>query len=240
VFRAIRRAEREAILQLDGLVYVSQWARDELLSWLPEAAGVRSAVIHNFVAPLHAEPRQEFLGDLVTMGALGYLKNQRFLLEVLAEAKRAGRRFTLDVFGDGPDRTDLLQLTRSLGLEEQVRFRGFRSDVREFLPRYRAFVYASSSECCPLAIIEAMAAGLPILTGDIRPFPEFCDDGVEGRFWPLDDPARAAAILIDLLDCEPARLKAATAASERFHRDFDADIVGPRLRSFLMGTAHPA
>jgi glycosyltransferase involved in cell wall biosynthesis len=240
VFRAIRRAEREAILQLDGLVYVSQWARDELLGWLPEAAGVRSAVIHNFVAPWHAEPGQELLGDLVTTGKLEHRKNQRFPLQVLAEANRAGRRFTLDVFGDGPSRTDLLQLTRSLGLEEQVRFRGFRSDVREFLPRYRAYVHAAYAETSSLAIIEAMAAGLPIVAADIGPISELCDDGVEARFWPLDDPARAAAMLIDLLDCEPARLKAATAANERFHRDFDADIVGPRLRSFLMGSAHPA
>ena len=155
--------------------------------------------------------------------------------EVLAEAKRAGRSFTLDVFGEGPCRKDLLQQTRSLGLEEQVRFRGFRRDVREFLPGYRAYVHASYSESSSLAIIEAMAAGLPIVAGNIGPISELCDDGVEARFWPLDDPAQAAAMLIDLLDCEPARLMAAEAASERFRRDFDADIVAPKLRSFLLG-----
>jgi len=40
-------------------------------------------------------------------------------------------------------------------------------------------------------------------------------------------------VLIDLLDCEPARLKAANAALERFHRDFDADVVAPELEGFL-------
>ncbi len=68
------------------------------------------------------------------------------------------------------------------------------------------------------------------------PISELCDDGVEGRFWPLDDPAAAAALLTGLLDCEPERLKAARAARERFRRDFDADVVGPELRSFLLGT----
>ena len=105
--------------------------------------------------------------------------------------------------------------------------------MREFLPRYRAYVHASYSESLPLAIIEAMAAGLPIVAGNIGGISELCDDGVEARFWSLDDPAQAAAMLIDLLDCEPARLKAATAASERFRRDFDADVIGPRLWSFL-------
>ena len=157
-------------------------------------------------------------------------------MQVLAEAKRAGRSFTLDIFGEGPCRKEPLRQARSLGLEEQVRFHGFRPDVRDFLPGYRVYVHASYSESSSLAIMEAMAAGLPIVAGNIGPISELCDDGVEGRFWPLDDPARASAVLIGLLDCEPARLKAARAARERFHRDFDADVVGPKLRSFLLRT----
>jgi glycosyltransferase involved in cell wall biosynthesis len=223
------------IPQVDGLVYVSRWARDALLSWLPEAATVPYAVIGNFVAPRHYEPDQEPLGDLVTIGHLEQVKNHRYVLEILAEANRAGRSFTLDVFGEGPLRKDLVERTRSLGLDDQVRFRGFRRDVRDFLPRFRAYVHASYSESSSLAIMEAMGAGLPIVAGNIGPISELCDDGAEARFWPLDDPARAAAILIDLLDCEPARLKAASAASERFRRDFDAERVAPRLRSFLLG-----
>jgi glycosyltransferase involved in cell wall biosynthesis len=236
VFRAIRQVEREVIPQVDGLVYVSTWGQNALLSWLPEAAAVPSAVIGNFVAPLEGEPScQEPLGELVTIGNLDLVKNHRFLLEVLAEAKRAGRSLTLDVYGEGPCRADLLRQARSLGLEGQVRFRGFRTDVRGFLPGYRAYVHASYSESLPLAIIEAMAAGLPIVAGDTGGIGELCDDGVEARFWSLDNPAQAAAVLIGFLDSEPTRLKAAQAARERFRRDFDADVVCPELRSFLLG-----
>ncbi len=102
VFRAIRKAERGVIPRVDGLVYVSRWARDALVSWLPEAATVPYAVIGNFVAPLHAKPSQEPIGDLVTIGNLDLVKNHRYLLEVLAEAKRAGRPLSLDIFGEGP------------------------------------------------------------------------------------------------------------------------------------------
>lgn len=233
VFRGIRQVERDVIPRVDGLVYMSQWARNALLGWLPEAARVPSAVIGSLVDPLHHELGQEPLGDLVTVGSLEYVKNHRFILEVLAEANRAGESLTLDVFGEGPLRKDLLQLTDSLGLEKQVRFQGFRRDVRDFLPRYRTYVHACYSESFCLAIVEAMAAGLPIVTANSGPISELVDDGVEARFWPLDDTAQAAATLIDLLDNEPARLKAARAASERFHRDFDADLVVPRLLSFL-------
>lgn len=235
VFRAIRRAEREAIPRVDGLVFVSRWARDALLSWLPEAGTVPFAVINNFVAPGQRGPTTEQSGDLVTIGNLDLVKNHRYLLEVLAVAKGAGHEFTLDIFGDGPCRKDLTVQARALGLAEHVRLHGFRPDVREFLPAYRAYVHASYSESSSLAIMEAMDAGLPIVAGNTGPISELCDDGVEARFWPLDDPARAASVLIGLLDCEPARLAAAQAARQRFHRDFDAGVVGPQLRSFLFG-----
>jgi glycosyltransferase involved in cell wall biosynthesis len=234
LFRAIRRYEHETIPRLDGLMYVSQSARNGILSWLPEASAVPSAVISNFVSSLRPEPGQELLGDLVTTGSLLRAKNHGFLLEVLAEAKQTGRRLTLDVFGEGPLRQELLQQAHSLGLEEQVRFRGFRSDIRNFLPRYRAYVHASYLDSQSLAIIEAMAAGLPVVAANVGGISELCDDGVEGRFWPLDDPARAAAILLDLLDDESARLQAGRAASERFHRYYDADVIAPQLQSFLL------
>ncbi len=241
VFRAIRQAERTVIPRVDGLVYVSRWARDALLSWLPEAAPVPYAVIGNFVTPWPSQPDQASHGDLVTIGNLDLVKNHRFLLDVLAEANRAGRSLSLDIFGDGPCRKDLSRQASSLGLEKQVRFRGFRTDVRDFLPGYRAYVHASYSESSSLAIMEAMAAGLPIVAADTGPIRELCDEGVEGRFWPLDDTARAAAILMELLGSEPTRLKAARAARERFRRDFDAAVVGPELLSFLLGTSeqHP-
>lgn len=237
VFRAIRQVEREVIPKVDGLVYVSRWARDALVDWLPAAAAVPSAVINNFVAPLHAERPPQALGDLVTVGNLEIAKNHRFLLAVLAEAKHAGRSLSLDIFGEGPCRGELQRQARSLGLEEHVRLHGFRPDVRDLLPGYRVYVHASYTESSSLAIMEAMAAGLPIVAGEIGPISELCDDGVEGRFWPLDDPARASTLLTDLLDSESERVKAARAARERFHRDYDADVVGPKLQSFLMGTS---
>src|SRR5256885_1230703 len=139
------------------------------------AAAVPSAVIGNFVAPLHAERPPQALGDLVTIGNLEIAKNHRFLLTVLAKAKHAGRSLSLDIFGEGPCLGDLLRQARSLGVEEQVRFRGFRPDVRDLLPGYRVYVHASYTESSSLAIMEAMAAGLPIVAGGIGPIPELCD-----------------------------------------------------------------
>ena len=92
VYREIRQDEREIIPQVDGIVYVSRWARDALLGWFPEAASVPSSVIFNFVAPLDSGPKlPEPLADLVTVGNLDFVKNHRYLFDVLAETKKAGQ-----------------------------------------------------------------------------------------------------------------------------------------------------
>jgi glycosyltransferase involved in cell wall biosynthesis len=237
VFRAIRRVESEVIPQVDSIVYVSAWARDALLAWLPRAGEVPSATIGNFVAALDTKPDQAPLGDLVSVGSLEPVKNHRFTLEVLAAASRVGKPLTLDIYGEGPLRKELEQRARDLGLGGRVRFLGFQPDVREQLPRYRAYIHSSVSEACPLAVIEAMAAGLPVAVGDIGPMEELCEDGAEARFLPLDDAARAALTVTALLDDEQDRARAGTAALARFRRDYDAEVNGPRLHGFLLGTA---
>lgn len=236
-YRAIRALERAVIPQVDGLVYVSNWAQEALTGWLPEAANVPSAVVDNFIAPLEAKRRPEPIGDLVTIGNLEAIKNHRYLLQILAEAKRAGFTYTLDVFGEGVLKGELEQQTRSLGLNGQVRLHGFQPDARDRLPGYRAYVHASYSESSSFAIIEAMAAGLPIVAGDTGPLTELFDEAVEGHFWPLDDPVRAATVLVGLMNDEAARSMAGAAARARFRRDFDAEVIAPRLLSFVLGAA---
>jgi glycosyltransferase involved in cell wall biosynthesis len=233
VFRAIRQVERDVLPRLDGIVYVTKWAREAVLSWLPEAVAVPSTVISNFVAEFGDTPVTEPLADLVSTGRLDDRKNHRFLLKVLRLAADAGHHLTLDIYGEGPLRRELEEQTRALGLTEQVRLRGVRSDIRRFLPGYKAYAHAAYAETSSLAIIEAMAAGLPILAGGIGPIAELVDDGSEARFWPLDDPDQAAEILIGMMNSEQDRSKAGAAALDRFHRDYDASVLGPRIRSFL-------
>jgi glycosyltransferase involved in cell wall biosynthesis len=240
LYRSIRRMESDVIPRVDGIVYVSRSARDNLVSWLPAAAAVPSTIIPNYVKPIEVVAPGEPTGDLVTVGSLQRTKNHHFLIEVLAESKRAGHRLTLDIFGEGPLRKELHALARSLGVEEQVKLRGYDANVRKRLPGYRAYVHARPTETCSLAVIEAMAAGLPVVASNLGGTGELFDDGVEGRYWPLDDPAKAAAILQEVLTTEGTRSKLGTAARERFVRTYDARLVGPRLVSFLLTGEEPA
>ena len=236
LYTSIREFERRTISTVDGLVFVSSWARSELHAWMPESAGVPDVVIPNFVraVPEHAVPSG---GDLVSVGNLEAVKNHRYLLRVLAVARQRGFRYSLDVFGEGVERGNLLALAAELGIVDQVRLRGFRRDVPRLLSGYRLYVHASYSESLPLAIMEAMGAGLPIVSSEAGGVPEMFEDPEHGRFWPLDDAQRGAEILIDLLESEQEVQRAGRAAREKFRSDYDAEVVAPRLVSFLRSTA---
>jgi len=247
VYRWIRSTERAVVPRVDGLVFVSEWARAAVRAWLPQVGRVPSTVVHNFVADPQAGARTQpgyavpdvpapgppAPGDLVSVGSLEAVKNHRYLLRVLAAARRSGHAYTLDVFGEGVERGRLLALAEELGISDQLRLQGFRRDVADRLPGYRAYVHASYSESSSFAIMEAMAAGLPVLSSSEGALRELFDDGVEGRFWPIDDPEEAARVLVELLEDGEGLAAAARAARRRFLRDYDAAAVAPRLVRFL-------
>lgn len=236
VFRAIRQAEQKVLPQLDGAVFVSKWAREDLLNWLPELENVPSATIPNFMQSVPASPPAEPMTDLVSVGGLWPIKNHQYLLEILAAAKLRGRRYTLDVIGSGPCRRDLIRRARALGVDDQVHFLGYRTDVQSLLPTYRLYVHASRGESFCIAIIEALGAGLPVVAAPVGPIPELFDPTLEGRFWALDQPEEASDILISFLEDDEAFARAQIAARARFDDQFDAAVAGRALYKFLAST----
>jgi glycosyltransferase involved in cell wall biosynthesis len=235
VYRHVVKLENRVLPAVDGIVYVSDAARQGVVHQSCELKRVRSSVIPNFVTIKPTSSHAHRL-DLVTVGNLKPVKNHQFLLEVLSVTNKMGRRYTLDILGDGPCRSSLEGQSRSLGLDGQVRFLGARTDVLALLPGYRAYVHSSIRENLPLAIVEAMGSGLAVVSGKIGGIPELIEAGVEGLFWPLDDPWEAAHVLIDLLEDHERLSQLSTAARERFERSFDADVVGPVLERFLEAT----
>lgn len=236
IFRWIRQTERAVLPAVDGVVFVSAWGLSAVREWMPEVDQLSTTVVHNFVnVPAVDRVASARQGDLVSVGNLEAVKNHRFLLHVLAAARRQGHVYSLDVFGEGVERARLLALAERLDVREQVRLRGFCSDVRERLPSYAAYVHASVSESLPLAIIEAMAVGLPVVANPAGGVAELFADPEQGRFWPADDVNRAAQVLVELMECPEELRRTGRAARKRFLRDYDADVVAPRLLQFLGG-----
>lgn len=141
----------------------------------------RTVVIHNAVdvqAALRAQPDEgEVL--VVSVGRLKYPKDMRTLLEAAAQVPGT---WTLEIVGDGPEREALESLT-----SERLRLVGERGDVPALLAGASVFVLSSRSEGLPISVIEAMAAGLPVVASDVGGLRELVENGVTGILVPPGD-----------------------------------------------------
>jgi glycosyltransferase involved in cell wall biosynthesis len=120
-------------------------------------------------------------------------KGHRILLEALASQKAAGLDFSCALIGDGPERITLEGLAGRLGIAERVRFLGAMSHSETLAEVARAdvFVLASFAEGLPVALMEAMALGVPCVSTTIAAIPELIQDGENGL---LVSPANSQAL----------------------------------------------
>ncbi len=143
---------------------------------------------------------------VVCVARLVECKGQRVLLDALSRLVRAGTRAKLLLVGDGEERLRLEQRSRDLGLTDHVIFLGNRADVADVLAVADAFVLPSLSEATSLALLEAMASGLPIVATSVPGNAAVIEHGVTGLLVPPgDDLLLAQAITLLLQDPERAR-----------------------------------
>ena len=179
-----------------------------------------TVVIHNGVELPRAVAVESRSGPyrLVTVGRLQAPKDPLTLVRALAELRRPGEAV---IAGDGPDRPAVEREVRRLGLESVVRLAGERDDVGELLAAADMFVLSSRSEGLPLSILEAMAAGLPIVASSVGGVPELVVDGETGLLVPPGDPHALAAAIERLLDDPALRRQLGTAGRTRVSEHFD-------------------
>jgi len=143
-------------------------------------------------------------------------KGHDVLLDAAARltADHPADEVTLLLAGQGPLADELAATHARLGLGEAVRLLGERQDVLDLLFASDVFCLASRHEGLPVALMEALAVGLPVVATSVGGVPELVDDGVEGLLVPSDDPAALAAALGRMVD-EPATRGAMAAAARR-------------------------
>jgi glycosyltransferase involved in cell wall biosynthesis len=153
--------------------------------------------------------REVGIGDreqvIVCVGRFVVHKGQRVLIEAMAEVVKRWPDAVLVLVGDGPARQDVADLTNRLGLGGSVIFAGTRSDVPEILALAKVFVLPSFYEGHPLSVLEAMAAGKPVVATRVPGTSDVIEDGSEGVLvGPGDASAMAEAICRLLADSEQA------------------------------------
>ncbi len=134
--------------------------------------------------------RKQFGFDGLVLGHTARLsqeKNQKFLLQVMAEVVRRDPNAKLLLVGEGELRAELEAQTAQLGLEDHVIFTGFRRDIPELLQAADVFLLPSLAEGLGLSAIEAQACGLPCVVSSV--VPEEVDISGAVRFVPLEESA---------------------------------------------------
>jgi glycosyltransferase involved in cell wall biosynthesis len=159
-----------------------------------------TVVIRNGVGPAASQAggaRSE-RPRLVSVGRLQAPKDTVTLVRALAALR--GRPFEAVLVGDGPDRPAVEEEVKRLGLESTVELLGERDDVPQLLGTADVFVLSSHSEGLPMSILEAMAAGVPVVASNVGGVPEVVVDGDTGLLVPPGDPKSLAAAIERLLE----------------------------------------
>ena len=169
-----------------------------------EQSGVRlprRAVIRNIVRlPARALPPPAETPRIVASGTLNRRKAYDVLLESLGLLSAQGVKFALLLAGTGPERPALEALSQRLGLAERVQFLGDVDDVPALLATACLFAHPSKMEGLSNSILEAMAAGLPVVASSAGGNAEIVEDGVTGLLVPPGRPEPLAEAIRRLLD----------------------------------------
>lgn len=217
----VERAARVMEAVSDVVVGVGPASTDALLrgGLRPEKA----RTIHNAVAPeparSRADVRKEFDAAhaelLVSVGRYAREKNQALLLEAVAQLAPERPRLRLLLVGDGPTEDELREHVRRLGLDSIATVTGERSDAVDITAAADAFVLSSDHEGLPLALLEALSLGTPVVTTDAGGVRDAIVDGETGLVVPVGDASALARGVARLLD--DAELRERVAEAGRAH-----------------------
>jgi glycosyltransferase involved in cell wall biosynthesis len=212
---------------------------DDLKSFLEREVGLRGVrVAPNGIDVDRYDPgardrvRSELgigVGETV-VGAVGNLypvKGHKVLIEAVGRMSHPVR---LLIAGRGGEEAALRKCAADMGVSDRVHLLGFREDVPRLLSAFDVYALPSFSEGQSLALMEAMAAGLPIVASRVGGNPEIIDDGEHGLLVEAGDAAALAACLTRLAQDTRLRCRLAANARSRVRAEFSLEAMATRYR----------
>jgi glycosyltransferase involved in cell wall biosynthesis len=204
----------------------------------------RVVVVHPGVSvdpELPADPRLESFRDgTPLLGLVAGLREQKglpTLLDALERLARGGRPLRFAIVGNGPLREEIEQRVRCGPLAGSTLVLPFRGRVEPYLRPLDAFVLPSLWEGLPMAVLEAMAMGLPVVASAVNGTPEAVEDGVTGYLVPPADPVRLAERLEAIAADGEAREAMGRAAREAARSRFGVERMVDQLEAVYRAAA---
>lgn len=245
---SVRKAlDRHVIGRLaDRIVTVSELDRQRMAEVEKVPAHklllIRNAIVPRPVSGHDIRRELEIPSQAPVLVALARLHPQKalhVLLQALAQVREGVADAVLLLAGGplhgNPEADRLRRLIDELGLQTAVRMLGHRDDVPDVLAAADIGVLSSSYEGTPLAVLEYMEAGLPVVSTSVGGVAEFVTDGVHGLLVPPGDPRALADALTQLLANPEERTRIGGAARERRRTEFDYDTTLRRFRDLYAG-----
>ncbi len=240
---ALQARIRRLLTECDRVVVLGSYWDGFVRSIAP---GARTLVINNAIALPDAtacwDPAEMhlcYMGVLIPRKGVDDLLRAMALLEGRTDLPRPIR---LTVAGSGPEESRLMELTRELKLTGKVTFLGWTrgEEKLSLLLSSQCFVLPTSNEGLPVAILEALGCGLPVITTDVGSIGEAIADGENGCFVPVHDPAALARAIArisrDAEGWQRMSRNARRTAVEKFDERLLFEQIGAVYRTLLEGS----
>ena len=166
---------------------------------------------------------------LITAGEMIERKNQKFLLEVVKKIKEKENSIKLIVCGHGRLEHFLKAKAKELGIENNVIFTGYRTDIYKILGLAEIFLFSSLQEGLPVAVMEAMAVGLPVVCSNVRGNADLIDNEKGGYVLDKFDSDRWSDSIYSLL-MDKNRLKSFGEYNMNRIKEYDRSNVEKEMR----------
>jgi len=215
----------------DGFIVLTPEGREELIGLGISPAGcfvVPNGIDLSRFASAARSPGHESRPRLICLARLVRQKGLDVLLRALPVLQAVLGPVALTILGEGPEQPHLAALAVELGVADAVCFGGTVGDVRPHLAAADVFVLPSRFEGLPLALLEAMATGLPVVVSAVSGNTDAVRDGVDGLLVPPEDPAALAAAVAHVLREPELAARLGTAARLRVASHFAVETMVDR------------
>jgi len=174
----------------------------------------------NLFKPTEKETNSNETLCIGTCAQLAPHKGWPDFLRVIYLLKKKFPNLKCIVVGDGPLRKEVFNRAKSMGLFDAIDLVGFQKNVMQYLRKFDIFLMTSWSEGLPVATIEAMAAGLPVVATSVGGMPELVIHGETGYLGPPNNPEVIADFVSDLLQNKILREEFGKSGRERVKKNF--------------------
>ena len=166
-----------------------------------------------------------------TIAVFRFQKRLDVWMEIAAKILHSFPETHFILVGDGPLKPMLLQKRKDLGLEDRIHFAGLQTEVRPYIAAFDLYMMSSVFEGLPIALLENMASGCPVISTDAGGVKEVIRNEVDGLLCPVDNPIMLADLAIRLLQSEDMRSLFGLAARKRIEASFNMEIMVKQLEN---------